>query len=114
MREKSRDKERLLHIQYAINRILQYTEGSTYDVFIHNSMMFYAVLMNISIIGEAANLLTQEFRDSHPETPWKLVRGMRNYLVHDYCNVDDTVVWEVVTGDLPVLLTQVEKYLREF
>ena len=76
-------------------------------------MMFYAVLMNISIIGEAANMLTQEFRDSHPETPWKLVRGMRNYLVHDYCNVDDEVIWSVISEDIPELRPQILTYIAE-
>lgn len=114
MREKSRDKERLQHIIEAIERILNYTKGCDYDMFVSNSMMFYAVLMNISIIGEAANMLTEDFRNSHPDKPWKLVRGMRNYLVHDYCNVDDIVVWDVVTNDLPILKNQIEQYLQEF
>ena len=113
MRERSRDKERLLHILEAINRIENYTNGVDYDTFISNGMMYYAVMMNISIIGEAANLLTFEFREEHPETPWKFVVGTRNYMVHEYFQVDDIVVWDVITNDLPILKQQVEKYLAE-
>jgi len=57
MREKSRDKERLQHIIEAIERILNYTKGCDYDMFVSNSMMFYAVLMNISIIAMLTILL---------------------------------------------------------
>ena len=113
MREKSRDIERLNHILEASKRILQYTENATFEELTQNGMMFYAVMMNISIIGEAANLLTNEFRDAHPQTPWKQVRGMRNYLVHDYCNVDNEVVWIVVSEDIPELKNQIEQYLAE-
>ena len=77
-------------------------------------MMYYAVVKNIEIMGEAANMLTVEFRQLHPKTPWKLISGMRNYIVHEYFQVDNTVVWDVITNDLPQLETQVSSYLSEF
>ena len=43
--------------------------------------MYYAVVKNIEMIGEAANMLTPEFQSAHPETPWKMIKGMRNYIV---------------------------------
>lgn len=46
-------------------------------------------------------MLTQEFTDKHPETPWKMVRGMRNYIAHEYFQIDGAVVWDVVVNDLP-------------
>ena len=75
--------------------------------------MYYAVVKNIEIIGEAANLLSSESVDSHPATPWKQVRGMRNYIVHEYFQIDDVVVWGVVTEDIPVLRQQIIDYLDE-
>ena len=74
-------------------------------------MMYYAVVKNIEIIGEAANMLTSDFRDAHPDTPWKMVRGMRNYIVHEYFQIDDLVVWDVVTNNLAPLRNQLENYL---
>lgn len=101
------------HILEAISRIENYTREVDFDSFIKNSMMYYAVMMNISIIGEAANLLTYEFRDGHPETQWKFVVGTRNYMVHEYFQVDDVVVWDVIINDLPILKQQIDKYLSE-
>lgn len=114
MREKTKDKSRLLHIIESIERVKRYTSGKTIDDFISDDMMYYAVVKNIEIIGEASNLLTIEFRDEHPDTPWKMVTSMRNYIVHEYFQVDNTVIWDVVQNDLPILETQVRTYLEEF
>ena len=34
--------------------------------------MYYAVVKNIEIIGEASNLLTEEFKAGHHQTPWNV------------------------------------------
>lgn len=113
MREASRDKSRLEHIIQAIGRIRRYTTGKTFEDFIADDMMYYAVVKNIEILGEASNMLTDEFRINHPQTPWKQVSCMRNYIVHEYFQVDNNVVWDVITNDLPVLESQIMRYLEE-
>lgn len=97
----------------AIDRIIHYTEGKTYLDLVENDMMYYAVVKNIEIIGEAANLLSKDFVESHTSTPWKQVRGMRNYIVHEYFQIDDVVVWDVVSKDIPLLRRQILEYLTE-
>ena len=113
MREPIRDKERLTHINQAIGRIKRYTKDLSYDSFIADDMVYYAVVKNIEIIGEAANMLTAEFQIAHPETPWKMIKGLRNYIVHEYFQIDSNVVWNVVTQNLPELEAQVTEYLSE-
>ena len=113
MREPIRDKERLAHINQAIGRIKRYTKDLSYDSFIADDMVYYAVVKNIEIIGEAANMLTAEFQIAHPKTPWKTIKGMRNYIVHEYFQIDSNVVWNVVTQNLPELEAQVTEYLSE-
>lgn len=112
MREPLKDKERLLHMIAAIDRILRYTEGKSYEDLVNDDMMYYAVIKNIEIIGEAANMLTTEFQTTHPDTPWKMVKGMRNYIVHEYFQIDDVVVWDVVTNNLLPLKQQLQSYLN--
>ena len=111
MREPLRDKERLEHMLAAAERVIRYTSGKSFEDLKSDDMMYYAVVKNIEIIGEAANLLSAEFVNSHPDTPWKQVRGMRNYIVHEYFQIDDVVVWGVVTEDIPVLRQQIIDYL---
>ena len=62
MREANKDNTRLEHIVQAIERIKRYTNGKRFDDLVEDDMMYYAVVKNIEIIGEAANLLTNEFK----------------------------------------------------
>ena len=114
MREASKYISRLEHIIQAIERIKRYTLGKRFDDLVKDDMMYYAVVKNIEIIGEAANLLTNEFKSEHPDTQWKLITGMRNYIVHEYFQVDNTVIWDVIQNDLPQLENQITNYLKEF
>ena len=112
MREASKDIIRLEHIVQAIERIKRYTLGKRFDDLVKDDMMYYAVVKNIEIIGEAANLLTNEFKSEHPDTQWKLITGMRNYIVYEYFQVDNTVIWDVIQNDLPYLEAQIKDYLK--
>jgi uncharacterized protein with HEPN domain len=113
MREPLRDKYRLQHILDAIDRIVRYTKGKSFDEFTSDDMMYYAVVKNIEIIGEAANMLTSDFQTAHSEVPWKMVKGMRNYIVHEYFQVDSSVVWGVITNDIPNLRMLITQYLEQ-
>ena len=112
MREASKNIIRLEHIVQAIERIKRYTLGKRFDDLVKDDMMYYAVVKNIEIIGEAANLLTNEFKSEHPDTQWKLITGMRNYIVHEYFQVDNAVIWDVIQNDLPYLEAQIKDYLK--
>lgn len=65
------------------------------------------------ILGEAANLLTKEFRDNHPEVPWRDNVDMRNVLEHGYITTNATLIWETYTNDLPLLKQQISQYIEE-
>jgi uncharacterized protein with HEPN domain len=65
----------------------------------------------LAIIGEAAGKVSPEIARSAPEMPWPKIVGMRNRLIHGYCEVDLDVVWKAVTGDWPSLVADLEKML---
>ena len=113
MREHSRDIERLRHIVDSITHIEGFLRGKNLEQMKGDMMCYHAVVYNIMIIGEAANMLTKEFRDIHQEIPWRQIIDMRNVLVHGYHNTSPLFVWETYTNDLPVLLQQVDKYIEE-
>ena len=66
----------------------------------------------IEVIGEAASKVSSTTRESAPEIPWHQVIGMRNRLVHGYASVDHDIVWDVVSGDLPALISVLEQLLE--
>ncbi|MBO4751412.1 MAG: DUF86 domain-containing protein [Bacteroidales bacterium] len=113
MREQSRDIERLRHIVGSITHIEDFLRGKTLEQMKADVMCYHAVVYNIMVIGEAANLLTKEFRESHSEIPWRQIIDMRNVLVHGYYNTSPLFVWETYTNDLPILKQQVEKYITD-
>ncbi len=59
----------------------------------------------VQVIGEAARQVSKEFMATHPEVPWANIIGMRHKVVHDYLGVDDDIVWEVASRDLPELIS---------
>ena len=112
MRELTKDKDRLLHILECIENVFQFLDGKSFDNLSNDRMCFHAVVYNIMIIGEAANMLTKEFRENTPETPWRDIIDMRNVLVHGYYIASPKFVWDTYTNDLPILRQQVEGYLQ--
>ncbi|MBP5668671.1 MAG: DUF86 domain-containing protein [Salinivirgaceae bacterium] len=113
MRESVRDHDRLEHIVEAIDNILEFSEGKTVEEMEANKLIYYGIVKNIEIIGEAAYKLTNAFRHQHSETLWDVIMKMRHILVHDYYQIDCQSVWKVVKEDLHPLREQVIRYLTE-
>lgn len=113
MREAIRDIDRLRHINECIEHIKDYLIGKSFEDMKANIMCFHAVVYNIMIIGEAANLLTKDFRNKHAEVPWRDIVDMRNVLVHGYVTTNAKLIWDTYTNDLPILQEQISKYIEE-
>lgn len=113
MRELARDKGRLEDIIEYSNNVLKITEGVEYDEFANNILIYFATMKNIEIVGEAAYMLTKDFKTSHTEIPWKQVEGMRHVLVHGYSQVLPRILWATAKENIPEIKAQVEKYLAE-
>ncbi len=62
MRGKSGDKVRLRHILDAILEIENYSLNTDFSGFMKNSMMRFACIKQIEIIGEASNHISQEVK----------------------------------------------------
>ena len=111
MREHSRDKGRLEDIKQYAHNVVTIIDGITFEDFVGDIRLYYSVMKNIEVVGEAANMLTKDFKEQHPELPWRQIIKMRNVLVHGYAQVSDVDLWETATKDIKVLLGQVESYL---
>lgn len=113
MREVLRDKKRLEHILDAINRLQTYAGDLSKEELEQDVLRYYGIVKNIEIIGEAARMLTDEFKMIHPQTDWRSIANMRNFLVHEYFRVDSDVVWSVIHQEIVDLKDQVSRYLSD-
>lgn len=84
------------------------TQGLSREAYDADENLRLALIHLIQVIGEAARQVSREFSDTHPEVPWADIIGMRHKVVHDYLGVDEDIVWQVVTVDLPRLVAALE------
>jgi uncharacterized protein with HEPN domain len=113
MRERVRDKGRLEDIvEHCIN-VTMLIEGYSLEELIADKRTYYAVMKNVEIVGEASYMLTKAFKEAHPNTPWKVVQGMRHVLVHDYANIVSETLYDTAINSIPELRKQVERYLDD-
>jgi uncharacterized protein with HEPN domain len=113
MREQLRDRNRLEHILQAIETLQKYAGNLSREELESDVLRYYGIVKNIEIIGEAANMLTSLFKETHPEVEWRPISNMRNFLVHEYFQVDNDTVWAVIHGDIVELKKHILKYLAE-
>jgi uncharacterized protein with HEPN domain len=64
------------------------------------------------IISEAAVRLEDKAGLLCPEVPWRDIRGIGNWLRHQYDRIDLETIWNTIHDDLPPLKTAVEKALQ--
>jgi uncharacterized protein with HEPN domain len=95
------DPERLADIREAIDRIVAYVGGMSYEEFAIDTKTQDAVIRNIEIIGEAVKSVSEQLRAANPQVPWRSLAGMRDRLIHQYFGVNLDVVWQAVSYDLP-------------
>lgn len=74
--------------------------------------MRFASIKQIEIIGEAANQITVETKDKFSEIEWKQIVGLRNILVHEYFGVDNSLIWQIVITDIPLLKERIIEILK--
>ncbi|MFD4354274.1 DUF86 domain-containing protein [Nocardia sp. NPDC058518] len=103
----------LADIVTAYYRIASYLGDLTFADFQKDDLRQDGVIRQLSIIGEAASSLAPATRDAQPEIPWKLVRGMRNMLVHQYFDADLIIVFNAATKSVPELADRILAILAQ-
>ena len=113
MRERARDKGRLQDIIEYADNVTMLIKGFDLEMLVTDKRTYYSVVKNIEVVGEAAYMLTKAFKRTHTEVPWKVIQGMRHFLVYDYATIDDKELYNTAINDIPVLRQQVAQYLAE-
>jgi uncharacterized protein with HEPN domain len=107
------DKSRLNHILDAAHKAVQYTALKKRGDLDTDEILSLAIIRLLEIIGEATNGISEELREQYPSVAWTEMVAMRNKLIHAYFEVDNRLVWETLTRELPPLILQIEQILKE-
>lgn len=74
--------------------------GDDINIFINDTDYRKSVCMSLLQIGELAGKLTEDYRNSTSEIPWKQIRGLRNLVAHAYGEVDFYEIFDVAHDDI--------------
>ncbi len=106
-----RDRAHLIDVLEAAKLAISYTRNKTEHEFLEDVQCQDSVIRRLEIIGEAARRISEKTCAAHPELPWSEMIGMRNILIHEYDDVDLSIVWRTVLTELPHLVAKLEGLL---
>lgn len=110
----NKDVFRLEHILESIEKILELTVRlHSFENFNTKWIEQDAMLRNFEIIGEASNHISMEIKTKYPDVEWDAMRGMRNFVIHEYFGVDISSVWNTAINDIPILKEQIKQILKD-
>ncbi|MGA3068758.1 MAG: HepT-like ribonuclease domain-containing protein [Terracidiphilus sp.] len=95
----------------SVRLIGQFVDGMDLEAFRRDDKTQAAVERKMLIISEAAIRLKDEADTLCPGVPWREIRGIGNWLRHQYDRVEVETVWITIQDDLPSLMAAVERAL---
>ncbi len=107
-----KDRLRLLDMRDAAEKARRFAAGRTRADIDIDEMLQSALVREVMVVGEAANHVSEETRAVAPEIDWGDIVGMRNKLVHGYRIINYDVLWEVITDELPPLVTALNRLIE--
>lgn len=93
--------------------IVQRMDGIDNEEFSRNDVLQDSLMFRLVQISENTKKLSDEYKEENPLIPWTAIYGLRNRIVHDYGNIDLSVVIETLRKDIPELLAEIEKSVED-
>ena len=69
------------------------------------------MIRNFEIIGEASNHISDATKNNYPEMEWHKLRGMRNFVSHEYFGVKIDTIWDTAVESIPLLKMQINQII---
>lgn len=106
-------KKYLFDIQRAAALLREFTCDKTFADYRHSPMLRAAVEREFEIIGEAMTLLARADEPVAARiSDYQRIISFRNVIIHQYADVDDRLVWNVIETSLPALVREVDALLE--
>jgi uncharacterized protein with HEPN domain len=104
---------RLLHMRDEIESLSLELAGLNFETYRESYGFRRITERAIQIVSEAARALPEDLRARHPDAPWAEIIAIGNPLRHEYHRIDDRVLWETATVDLPTLQPIILRMIAE-
>jgi uncharacterized protein with HEPN domain len=88
--------------------------GISFEQLLTDSIKLRAFERIMELVGESIKRVPQDFRDAHPEIPWRKIAGMRDVISHAYEDLAYEVLWDAVEMNFPVVLSDLKRILADF
>jgi len=99
-------------INISINSIFEYLgEKRDFNQYKANKLLRRGIEREFEIIGEAVNRILKSDKNINLTNAKRIV-SLRNWVIHGYDKVDDTIIWGIISHDVPLLKTEVEQLLN--
>jgi uncharacterized protein with HEPN domain len=96
----------------AMRKIRAYTaEFESFTQFNQDELVKDAVIRNFEIMGESVKHIPFSFQRKHKQLPWNHILALRNFVVHEFFDVDDEVLWEIIQTDLARNISDLEEIM---
>lgn len=105
------DRVYVAHMRDACAKVRRLVAGMTWAGFGSDERTPDAAIRQLEVLGEASSRVSEPFRVAHGNVPWRVLKDVRNLLIHGYDDVALDRVWAMATEDVPTLLTTLEELL---
>ena len=84
--------------------LVKHTKGLSQKEIENNEILLDSIMFRLIQISEDSIKLTEKFKEINCEIPWYAIKGLRNRIVHDYGNVDYSIIYATVKNEIPQCL----------
>ncbi len=88
----------IIQIRHQIDAIGRWLSGKSIDDFKNDMLLRNAIERSIEIIYEATRRIPVSEKSRFPDVPWQDIADIGNYLRHQYHDLNENVLWNVVQG----------------
>ena len=95
---------------YYINKVItdlefliEHTKDLNREQFGKDEVLLDSIMFRFIQISEHIKKLSLEFKEAHNSIPWISIIGLRNRIVHEYGNVDLSIVYDAVKEDIYII-----------
>lgn len=106
MNANSKNRNTIVHIKAYCDEIEEtiLRFGDSFENYKDDKIYRNAVVMCVLQIGELVTHLSDDFKETHKQIPWKDLKILRNIAAHNYGSFSPKRTWIIAKEEIPILL----------